>query len=129
MDDVLVKCPNCGIKDLDLRAYTSMMVLSNTQALFTVYCNHCNIPYPRWRTSLPCSIPMCIRQLPKWTPAWDARSNNALGALAACSPLRSGHDGFKDRLRRSIQLVTLGALGSMLIMGACSTISIKHSIP
>lgn len=42
MDDVLVKCPNCGIKDLDLRAYTSMMVLSNTQALFTVYCNHCN---------------------------------------------------------------------------------------
>ena len=29
-------------KDLDLRAYTSMMVLSNTQALFTVYCNHCN---------------------------------------------------------------------------------------
>ena len=30
MDDVLAKCPNCGIKDLDLRAYTSMMVLSNT---------------------------------------------------------------------------------------------------
>lgn len=42
MEDVLVKCPNCGIKDLDLRAYTSMMVLSNSQALFTVYCNHCN---------------------------------------------------------------------------------------
>lgn len=42
MDEAIVKCPNCGVKDLDLRNYASMMVLSNTQALFTVYCNHCN---------------------------------------------------------------------------------------
>lgn len=42
MEDVLVQCPNCGVKDLDLRAYTSMMVLSSTQALFTVHCSHCD---------------------------------------------------------------------------------------
>lgn len=42
MEDVLVKCSNCGIRDLDLRTYASMMVLSTTQALFTVYCTHCN---------------------------------------------------------------------------------------
>lgn len=41
MEDVLVKCPNCGVKDLDLRTYASMMVLSNTQALFAAHCNHC----------------------------------------------------------------------------------------
>lgn len=95
MDDVLVKCPNCGIKDLDLRAYTSMMVLSNTQALFTVYCNHCNQTVSTVANIPPVLYPDVYQQLPKWTPAWDARSNNALGALAACSPLRSGHDGRK----------------------------------
>ena len=42
MEDVLVKCPNCGVKDLDLRTYTSLMALSNTQALFTAYCTHCD---------------------------------------------------------------------------------------
>ena len=42
MEEVLVKCPNCGVKDLDLRTYSSMMVLSTTQALFTVHCNHCD---------------------------------------------------------------------------------------
>lgn len=87
MDDVLVKCPNCGIKDLDLRAYTSMMVLSNTQALFSRYIAITAIrPYPRWRTSLPCSIPMCIRQQPKWMLAWDARSNNTLALLPRARP-------------------------------------------
>lgn len=86
MDDVLVKCPNCGIKALDLRAYTSMMVLSNTQALFTVYCNHCNQTVSTVATTLPCSIPMCIRQLPKWTPAWDARSNSTLALLPRARP-------------------------------------------
>ena len=30
------------MKDLDLRTYTSLMALSNTQALFTVYCHHCD---------------------------------------------------------------------------------------
>lgn len=42
MDDTIVKCPNCGVKDLNLCEYTSMMVLSNTQALFTAHCSHCN---------------------------------------------------------------------------------------
>lgn len=42
MEGVIVKCPNCGVKDLDLRSYSSMMVLSNTQALFAAYCPHCN---------------------------------------------------------------------------------------
>lgn len=55
MEDVLVKCPKCGIRDLDLRAYTSMMVLSNTQALFTAYCNHCSQP-----VSLVATIPSVL---------------------------------------------------------------------
>lgn len=38
----VVTCPSCGITDLDLRQYYSMMVLSNTQALFTVRCPHCD---------------------------------------------------------------------------------------
>lgn len=42
MEEVLVKCPNCGVKGLDLRTYSSMMVLSATQALFTLHCNHCD---------------------------------------------------------------------------------------
>lgn len=42
MEEVIVKCPNCGVKDLDLRTYSSMMVLSSTQALFAAHCNHCD---------------------------------------------------------------------------------------
>ncbi len=37
-----VKCPSCGCADLDLRRYFSMMVLSDTQALFSLHCDHCN---------------------------------------------------------------------------------------
>lgn len=42
MEEVLVKCPKCGTKSLDLRTYSSMMVLSRNQALFTAHCNKCN---------------------------------------------------------------------------------------
>ncbi|WP_251197669.1 CpXC domain-containing protein [Anaerotardibacter muris] len=41
MEETVVKCPNCGAKALDLRTYSSMMVLSNTQALFAAHCDHC----------------------------------------------------------------------------------------
>lgn len=34
-------CPACGARDLDLRSFDSMMVLSADLALFTLACPHC----------------------------------------------------------------------------------------
>ena len=34
-------CPACGAKNLDVRHYDAMMVLSPDLALFTVRCPHC----------------------------------------------------------------------------------------
>lgn len=42
MEGTIVKCAACGSSCIDLRAYTSMMVLSPTQALFVVRCANCN---------------------------------------------------------------------------------------
>ena len=88
MDDVLVKCPNCGIKDLDLRAYASMMVLSNTQALFTVYCNHCNQTVSTVANIPSVLFPDVYQAAAEVVLAWDARSNSILcpdRAFGSCS--------------------------------------------
>ena len=41
MNDVLT-CPKCHADDLDVHAYESMMVLAETEALFTVRCPRCS---------------------------------------------------------------------------------------
>lgn len=55
-----------------------MMVLSNTQALFTVYCNHCNQTVSTVANIPSVLFPDVYQQLLKWMLAWDARSNNIL---------------------------------------------------
>ena len=52
----IVKCPECGSTDFDLRDYESMMVLCSSLALFNLRCPHCGA-----EVSSVCTIPSELR--------------------------------------------------------------------